>query len=578
MAAAACSKAPGTGGGGAAPPPPAAAPEVVFGDPATKLSGDLRILQWSHFVPAYDQWFDPYVQQWGQHVGVNASVEHINYANIVPRTAAETSASSGHDLIMYITVPSALEQSLVDLTDINTEAQKRHGKQVEWARQVSYNPTTNQWYGYCHSWVPDPGDYRRSQWEKVGMPDGPRTYDDLLTGGARIKSEQGVPLGIGMSNEIDSNMAARALIWSFGGSIQDANQNVVLNSPETVAAVEYMTKLYNQAMTSTVFSWNAASNNQGLAAGQLSYILNSISAYRTSQKTTPDVANDIFFTPALTGPGGVGLASEHVIEVYMIPKFSTNIDAAKEFLLNLSANAAAVTYHSELYNFPSYPDTVPQLDGWLSNDPFGSQPANKLEVLKSSFDWSTNLGHPGPANAAIGEIFTTFVLPQMMAKASLGPARSTSPGGRCRTCRPASARSPWSSRPTRCTRTSRSATTSSSRSRPRSSTSRSGARRSSGRPACSASTTCSGASHASSPGASGSGWRWPGRWSGRRACSCSTNRCPTSTPSCAPAPARSSRTSTSGWAPPPSTSPTTRSRRWGWGTASRCSLRAGCAS
>ena len=29
-------------------------------------------------------------------------------------------------------------------------------------------------------------------------------------------------------------------MWSFGGSIQDENENVVLNSPETVAAVEYM--------------------------------------------------------------------------------------------------------------------------------------------------------------------------------------------------------------------------------------------------------------------------------------------------------------------------------------------------
>ncbi|MFC5994716.1 ABC transporter substrate-binding protein [Pseudonocardia hispaniensis] len=421
LAAAACTKAPGTGGGGgSAQPPASAAPQVVFGEPATKLSGDLRILQWSHFVPAYDQWFDPFVQEWGRHVGVNASVEHINYADIVPRTAAELAANSGHDLIMWITVPSALEPSLVDLTDVNTEAQKRFGTQVEWARQVSYNPTTNRWYGYCHAWAPDPGDYRKSLWEKVGLPDGPRTYDDLLTGGARIKSELQVPLGIGMSNEIDSNMAARAMIWSFGGSIQDANQNVVLNSPETVAAVEYMTKLYGQAMTDTVFSWNAASNNQGLAAGQLSYILNSISAYRTSQKTTPDVANDIFFTPALKGPGGVGLASEHVVAVYIVPTFAKNVDAAKEFLLNLSQNAAAVTYHSELYDFPAFPDTVPQLDGWLSNDPFGSQPANKLEVLKSSFDWSTNLGHPGPANAAIGEIFTTFVLPQMMAKAALG--------------------------------------------------------------------------------------------------------------------------------------------------------------
>src|SRR5690606_347101 len=33
-------------------------------------SGTLRILQWSHFVPAYDTWFDQYAVQWGEANGV----------------------------------------------------------------------------------------------------------------------------------------------------------------------------------------------------------------------------------------------------------------------------------------------------------------------------------------------------------------------------------------------------------------------------------------------------------------------------------------------------------------------------
>ncbi|MGH9101497.1 MAG: hypothetical protein ACRDYD_00705 [Acidimicrobiales bacterium] len=169
-----------------------------------------------------------------------------------------------------------------------------------------------------------------------------------------------------------------------------------------------------------MFAWNPASNNQGLIAGQLSYILNSISAYRSAQVANPSVADDVYFTPALKGPGGDGLASQHVVLVYLIPKFSKNVDAAKEFLLNLSANDPAVTYNSQLYNFPAFPSNVSQLNGWLDSDPFGSKPANKLSVLKSAPTWTTNIGYPGPANAAVGEVFTTFVLPQMMAKAAQG--------------------------------------------------------------------------------------------------------------------------------------------------------------
>ena len=46
--------------------------------PSTKLSGDLKILQWSHFVPRHDKWFDPFAADWGRQVGVNVTVDHID--------------------------------------------------------------------------------------------------------------------------------------------------------------------------------------------------------------------------------------------------------------------------------------------------------------------------------------------------------------------------------------------------------------------------------------------------------------------------------------------------------------------
>ena len=43
-------------------------------------------------------------------------------------------------------------------------------------------------------------------------------------------------------------------------------------------------------------------------------------------------------------------------------------------------------------------------------------------MLETANDWTTNLGHPGPANAAMGEIFALPILPNMMARAAAGPA------------------------------------------------------------------------------------------------------------------------------------------------------------
>jgi ABC-type glycerol-3-phosphate transport system substrate-binding protein len=406
-------------GGGGAPEPTRAAPAESFTEPRTPLSGALSILMWSHFVPAHDVWFDPWVQEWGSRVGVDVTVDHINYAELPARTQAEIQANQGHDVIMHLAPVPQFEPSMLDLTDVVTEADQRHGTQLELCRKSSFNPTTRKFFAFAPFWVPDPGDYRASLWTPTGLTAGPASWDDLLRGGAEIKRSQNVQLGIGMSQEIDSNMACRALMWSYGASIQDANEQVVINSPQAVEAVDFMSRLYRDAMTPEVFSWNAASNNQGLAAGQLSYILNSISAYRTSQETDPEVANDIFFTQALEGPEDARAAS-HVMYNWIVPTYAANPDAAKEFLLHYVGNGPLVAWHSKLYDFPAYADTVPDLDGWLQADPYGSQPTDKLALLADAVDWSTNIGHPGPANTAEGEVFATFIIPNMFARAARG--------------------------------------------------------------------------------------------------------------------------------------------------------------
>jgi multiple sugar transport system substrate-binding protein len=409
----------GGGGGGGAPAPTRAAPPGTFTAPSTPLSGSLSLLMWSHFVPAHDAWFDPWVKDWGSKVGVAVTVDHINYAELPARTQAEIQAKQGHDLILHIAPVPQYEPSVLDLTDVVTEAEKRHGTQLDLCRRSSVNPTTRKFFAYAPAWVPDPGDYRKSLWTPSGLADGPATWDDLLRGGAEIKKRDNVQLGIGMSQEIDSNMACRALLWSYGASIQDANEQVVLNSPETVEAVAFMSRLYQEAMTPEVFSWNAASNNQGLAAGQLSYILNSISAWRTSQETDPETANDIFFTAPLRGPADARAAS-HVMYNWIVPNHATNPAAAKEFLLHYTANLDVVAWQSKLYDFPAYPDVVPDLKKWLDTDPFGAQPPGKLALLGDAVNWSTNVGYPGTANTAEGEVFATFVIPNMFARAARG--------------------------------------------------------------------------------------------------------------------------------------------------------------
>jgi multiple sugar transport system substrate-binding protein len=188
-------------------------------------------------------------------------------------------------------------------------------------------------------------------------------------------------------------------------------------------------------MNQAVLSWNAASNNQAFNAQETAYILNSISAYRTAQDNKLPVLENYFFVPALKGPTGIQLASEHVMSGYVVWKFSKNQDAAKEFLVALVDASRDSMLGSKLYNFPSFYGAVADSKtplakkreagaAWIAEqcnkDPFGSNPPDKLALLAKALPWSTNLGYPGYANPAEGEIFDTYVITDMFAKAATG--------------------------------------------------------------------------------------------------------------------------------------------------------------
>src|SRR6266540_3032639 len=84
-----------------------------------ELKETLRIAQWSHFVPAYDVWFDNvYVKRWGQANDTEVLVDHINQADIPARAAAEVAAQSGHDLFWFLAPPAQYEDQVINQADV----------------------------------------------------------------------------------------------------------------------------------------------------------------------------------------------------------------------------------------------------------------------------------------------------------------------------------------------------------------------------------------------------------------------------------------------------------------------------
>jgi multiple sugar transport system substrate-binding protein len=383
--------------------------------PARAQQKTLKIMQWSHFVPGYDKWFDGvFCKQWGEKNGTKVVVDHISIGEITARAAAEVAAQKGHDLFMFLSPPAAYEKQVIDHTEIYQEVQRKHGKVIDLGHKSTFNPRTKKYFAFSDSYVPDPGDYRKDLWEQVGFPNGPDTYDDLRKGAKAIKDKLGNPCGIGLSQELDTNMAMRALLWSFGGSVQDAEGRVVINSPQTIEALKYMRALYKEAETPEVFTWDPSSNNRGILAGKLSFVMNAISVTRTAEKENPEMSQKIQITPALKGPVR-RIAAEHVMDCYVVWRFAENKDGAKRFLADYIDAFADAFKASEFYNFPCFPPTVPNLKELIANDP-KAKPPDKYKVLGTVLDWATNVGYPGYATASIDEVFNTFQLPTMFAK------------------------------------------------------------------------------------------------------------------------------------------------------------------
>jgi len=390
-------------------------PKYALGQ--NKRSKTLKIVQWSHVVSAFDKWFNTqYIKEWGEKNDTDVIVDNISGTAISARAGAEAAAGKGHDLFWFPQPPATYEDSVIDHKEIYQECESKYGAPIQLAVKSTYNPKTKKYFGFAESFAPDPVSYRSDLWGEIGMK--PDSWDAIHQGGKQIKDRSGIPVGIGQSAEPDTALAMRAILYSFGGSVQDENNQLVLNSKNTLAAVKFVKALYQETMTPEVLAWDPSSNNRVMLGGRASLALNPISITREAENKGIEIGSKILLAKAPQGPAGrIGL--EGMTGVYVIWKFAANQEGAKKFLVDYIGNFRRVFLASQFYNFPCFSKQVPDLAKLISKDETG-RPSDKYAVLADALDWTTNIGYPGYATAAIAEVFNTWVLNTMFAQASTG--------------------------------------------------------------------------------------------------------------------------------------------------------------
>jgi multiple sugar transport system substrate-binding protein len=75
---------------------------IIIPGRASAQQKTLKILQWKHFVPGYDTWFnETYTKAWGEKNKTRVFVENVSVNDIPNRAAEEVKAQHGHDLFAY---------------------------------------------------------------------------------------------------------------------------------------------------------------------------------------------------------------------------------------------------------------------------------------------------------------------------------------------------------------------------------------------------------------------------------------------------------------------------------------------
>ena len=264
-----------------------------------QLEGSLSIVQWRHFMPEYDVWFNgTWAKTWGEKNDVQVTIDHVYNTRLPPLAAAEVKAQQGHDIFGFPAPPAAYEDQVIDHAAIVREIERAVGPYGDIGKRSTYNPKTKKYFGVSDSYVPAPLIWRHDLWNAIG--ESPASWDHVRLAAPRLKAA-GHPIGIGQSNEPESNVALIAFMMCFGSFIQDESNALAIDSKSTVQAVQFMADLYRRGEDTQVFSWTEASNNQFVFSGRGSMILNAISAVRLAENLQLPVANDLWLWPIPEG-------------------------------------------------------------------------------------------------------------------------------------------------------------------------------------------------------------------------------------------------------------------------------------
>src|SRR5712692_8621301 len=246
----------------------------------------LRVLRWSRFVQGDIDQYMKNVQAFTAKYGIEVRVDSESWEDVRPKAAVAANTGAGPDIILGTYDDANLyPEKLVDVTDLCNYLGKKYGGWYPTC-ELYLKPDGKRWIGVPLGATGSMMVYRESQVKAAGFQSFPKDTDSFLKMMKALK-EKATPGGFALGHATgDANTWCHWLVWTFGGKLVDEKNNVVLNSPETLRALEYAKELYGTFIPGTL-SWLDPNNNKAFLDGQISVPTRKTRSGRWTRSTRP---------------------------------------------------------------------------------------------------------------------------------------------------------------------------------------------------------------------------------------------------------------------------------------------------
>jgi multiple sugar transport system substrate-binding protein len=374
----------------------------------------LRVLRWSRFVQGDIDAYMANVKKFTDTTGVEVRVDNEGWEDVRPKAAVAANTGAGPDIILSTNDDANLyPDKLLDVTDLAEYLGKKYGGWYP-AGETFMRPDGTHWIGLPLGASGSLIVYRESMVKAAGFDTFPKNTDDFLKLFQALKAK-GTPGGMALGNATGDSTWTNWLIWAFGGKLVDKNNKVVINSPETIKALEYGKQLYATFIPGTL-SWLDPNNNKAFLDGQLSVTNNGISVYYAAKNSTDpklkEMAADINHSVFPVGPVGVPTES-HLFFNQMIMKYTKYPNAAKEFLRFMMEKEQFDPWLQGGGGYVAQPLRAYEANPIWSSDPKNTPYRDSVKNLRPA-------GYDGKLGYASAGVAADFVVPNMVAEAVSG--------------------------------------------------------------------------------------------------------------------------------------------------------------